>query len=228
MRISKLPEKLEIFAWQIRPHLPFTSLNTVWRSLDKNGGSILDIGCGEGRPMSFINRHRDFCAVGVDIFEPCLRQCQESNIYWALIRADVTKLPFKAKSFDIVLAMEVLEHLEKEDGRELLKAMEKIATKQVIVSTPVGTPVRRCKWEPDGENPHQEHKAFWHPAELKGLDYKVRGHGIRALFGGEGVTNYMPKLLRPVGNILWVCAGPFVHFFPELAGDMVGIKNLRS
>jgi 2-polyprenyl-3-methyl-5-hydroxy-6-metoxy-1,4-benzoquinol methylase len=225
MRISKLPEKLENLAWQIRPHLPFTSLNTVWRSLDKNGGNILDIGCGEGRPISFINRHRDFCAVGVDIFEPCLKQCQESNIYWALIRADVTKLPFKAKSFDIVLAMEVLEHLEKEAGQELLKAMEKIARKQIIISTPVG----RYYQDALGGNPHQEHKAFWHPAELRDLGYKVRGHGLRALFGGEGVTqNYMPGLLRPLGNILWVCAGPFVHFFPELAGDMVGVKNLRN
>lgn len=224
MKISKLPEKLENLAWQIRPHLPFTSLNTVWRSLDKNGGSILDIGCGEGRPMSFINRHRDFCAVGVDIFEPCLRQCQVSNIYWSLIRADVTKLPFKAKSFDIVLAMEVLEHLEKEAGQELLKAMEKFARRQVIISTLVG----RYQQGTSGGNPHQEHRASWHPAELKDLDYKVRGHGLRGLFGEEGLMSHIPKLLRPLGNILWVCAGLFVHFFPELAGDMVGIKNLGS
>jgi len=77
-------------------------------------------------------------------------------------------------------------------------------------------------------NPHQEHRASWHPAELKSLDYKVRGHGLRGLFGDEGLTELMPKLLRPLGYILWVCAGPMVYFFPKLAGDMVGIKNLRS
>lgn len=174
--------------------------------------------------MSFINRHRIFYAVGVDIFEPWLKQCQKLHIYHGLVLADVTKLPFKARSFDIVLAMEVLEHLERETGQELLKAIEKIATKQVIISTPVG----RYEQGALGNNPHQEHRAFWHPAELKHLDYKVRGHGLRGFFGEKGLMSHIPQALRPLGNILWVCAGPFVHFSPDLAGDMVGIKNLRS
>lgn len=181
MRISKFPEKLEDLAWQIRPHLPFTSLNTVWRSLDKNGGSILDVGCGQGGPMNFIKRHWNFYAVGVDIFEPWLKQCQELHIYHGLVLADVTRLPFKARSFDIVLAMEVLEHLEGEAGRELLKAIEKIARRQVIISTPVG----RYQQGTLGGNPHQAHKSIWHPAELKCLNYKVRGHGLRGLLWGE-------------------------------------------
>jgi len=222
--MTKLPEKLESLALHIRPHLLFTSLNTVWRSLDKNEGSILDVGCGRGGPMSFINRHRDFYAVGVDIFEPWLKQCQGLHIYHDLVLADATELPFKARSFDTVLAMEVLEHLEREAGQELLKTIEKIARRQVIISTPVG---RYQQGTLEG-NPHQEHRASWHPAELKSLDYKVRGHGLRGLFGDEGLTELMPKLLRPLGYILWVCAGPMVYFFPKLAGDMVGIKNLRS
>jgi len=224
MRIGDLLEKLENLSWRIRPRLPFTSLNTVWRSLDKNGESILDVGCGEGRPMNFINGHRDLCALGVDIFEPCLKQCQESNIYWGLVRASVTKLPLKAKSFDTVLAMEIVEHLEKEAGQEMLMVMEKIARRQVIISTPVG----ECQPGALGSNPYQEHKSSWCPAEFKCLGYKVRGHGLRCLFVPGRANKFLPRLLILLANILWVCAGPFVYFLPGLAGDMVCIKTLEE
>jgi len=51
---------------------------------------------------------------------------------------DVRKLPFKQKSFDTVLCMEVIEHLEKEEAIRLIEDMEKIARKKIIITTPVG------------------------------------------------------------------------------------------
>jgi len=57
---------------------------------------------------------------------------------------------------------------------------------------------------------------------------KEAGHGLRGFFGEKGLMSHIPQALRPLGNILWVCAGPVVYFFPKLAGDMFGIKNLRS
>jgi len=83
-------------------------------------------------------------------------------------------------------------------GQELLNAMEKIARRQVIISTPAG----RYQQGTLVGNPHQEHRAFWHPAELKSLDYKVRGHGLRGLFGEKGLVSRIPKTLRPLGNIV--------------------------
>lgn len=44
------------------------TIRPVWRRLDKESKSILDVGCGKGRPMAFLNRRHRFFAVGIDIF----------------------------------------------------------------------------------------------------------------------------------------------------------------
>jgi len=76
--------------------------------------------------------------------------------------------------------------------------MEKIARRQVIISTPAG----RYQQGTLERNPYQEHRAPWYPAELKSLDYKVRGHGLQGLFGEKQLVSRIPKALRPLGNIV--------------------------
>jgi len=104
--------------------------------------------------------------------------------------------------------------------------MEKIARRQVIISTPAG----RYQQGTLGENPHQEHRAFWHPAELKSLDYKVRGHGLQGLFGEKQLVSRIPKALRPLGNIVWLLCWSFGILLPQ-AGRRYGwyqeFKELR-
>jgi hypothetical protein len=42
---------------KVRPYIPFTSLNTVWRHLDAKGKTLLDVGCGKvNRQNSSIER----------------------------------------------------------------------------------------------------------------------------------------------------------------------------
>ena len=50
------PRSFEILVRKLRPYIPFSALNTVWRKLDKSSRTILDVGCGKGEPMAFINR----------------------------------------------------------------------------------------------------------------------------------------------------------------------------
>jgi hypothetical protein len=107
--------------------------------------------------------------------------------------------------------MEVLEHLEKEDGQALLGAKEEIARLQVIVTTPVGSHEQH---EYDG-NPYQQHGHIWAPEELRRLGYKVYGHGIRGLRGLSGVQSPLPRPLRRLVDLLWVAAGPLVHWRPQ-------------
>ncbi len=218
-RTSALPDKL---AQKARPRIPFTALNTTWRSMNKRGQSILDVGCGSGEPMRFINRHNHYFSVGADIFEPYLRECKRRRIHSQYVLCDVRNLPFKDKSFDIVLCLEVLEHLGREEGKELLKKMEGIAKKQVVLSTPVGN----YKQESFDGNPHQEHKHTWNSKEMKALGYRVIGIGMRNLGGKAGIQSPLPLPLRLLVNIIWVLAGPLVYFFPRLAGDMVCTKKI--
>jgi 16S rRNA G527 N7-methylase RsmG len=61
---------LERLSLRLRPLMPLTALNTCWRFLDKSAQSTLDVGCGKGAPMKFINRAINFYMLGLDIFKP--------------------------------------------------------------------------------------------------------------------------------------------------------------
>ncbi len=212
--------KLDRFKKKVRPYIPLTSLNTVWRHLDKKTRTLLDVGCGKGEPAQFLNRHGLYRFTGFDAFEPYLRQCRGEKIHDAYIQGDVRHLPFADNSFDTVMCLEVLEHLEKSDGDLLLRELERVASRQVILSTPVGIYEQA---EFDG-NPHQEHKYIWQPQQMKELGYSIRGIGLRNISGHAGVHSPHSVPVQVMINILWVLSSPFSYFYPRLAGDMVCVK----
>jgi SAM-dependent methyltransferase len=138
------------------------------------------------------------------------------------VQGDVRYLPFADRSFDIVICLEVLEHLEKTDGEKLLKELERVAAKQLILSTPMG------KYQQgvfDG-NPHQEHKHIWNPADMKEKGYKLKGAGLRNLGGKAGIESKHSESVQVLVNMLWVVTSLFTHYFPSMAGDMVCTKKL--
>lgn len=113
-------ERLERFALlrDIAYFLPFSpDRGVIWFFLNKKSRSILDVGCGIGRVMRAINLHnKSFFRVGVDIFLPYIKSCHREKIYDACVLADIRHLPFKKKTFDAVLCIQVIEHLPKIDA----------------------------------------------------------------------------------------------------------------
>ena len=85
----------------------------------KAGMRVLDAGCGTGRHISAAFRTPGVEVVGVDLSLGDLTrakglltlQAAESGGAWMVSRADVTGLPFKKNSFDVVVCSEVLEHI---------------------------------------------------------------------------------------------------------------------
>jgi len=77
------------------------------------------------------------------------KESKKKQIHNEYILADLRKLEFKPKSFDAILCLEVIEHLTKEEGHDLIKKMEKWARKKIIITTPNGYD---C-------NPFQTHKS---------------------------------------------------------------------
>lgn len=124
------------------------------------GTEILDLGCGDGlygclmqtcwwqtisgsrEPdfVEFVNPKRanpDFI-VGVDIDEEMLQKSRTYRVYDELVLSYANKLPFKDSSFDTILCIEVLEHLDKKTQMECLDEMERCARLRIIISTPKG------------------------------------------------------------------------------------------
>jgi hypothetical protein len=172
--------------------------------------------------MSFLNKNRNYYAVGLDVFRPYLMKCHEMGVYDDLILCDAKSLPLRPKSFDIVLCIEVLEHMRREEGEKLLRAIEEVARTLIVLSTPVGK--QRLSYDP---NPYQEHKYIWKPIQLQKLNYKLRGSGLRDIYADEG---FLARLPRMFGSLLffvvWILASPITYTRPDVAGNVVGIKYL--
>jgi len=146
----------------------------VWWHLDKNSVNIVDVGCGEGIPAKFLRRHRHAFMLGLDIFLPSILTARKNGCHDQYIQADVRYLPIAEKSFDVVMSMEVLEHLDRQEGLDFLQALERIARRQVIVTTPGGKHEQNTL----DQNPHQLHKYIW---ESLNIGHYRRSHRALSL-----------------------------------------------
>src|SRR6185369_16834090 len=103
----------------------------------KDCRTLLDVGCGGFSPLKDINKKMQK-SVGVDVFKPSIDAAKERRPHKENRVLDILKLRsfFKDKSFDCIVALDLIEHLTKEEGNKLLKDLEKIARKKVIIFTP--------------------------------------------------------------------------------------------
>ena len=89
-------------------------------------------------------------------------------------------------SFDIVVAFDLIEHLEKHDGYRLIYEMERISSKCCAIFTPNGH-----VWQPPAaSNPFQAHISGWTPGELRKI-------GWRSIFGTTGAKFMYGPLAKP-------------------------------
>lgn len=72
-----------------------------------NGATILDVGCGTGAMLKFLNTFG--MAVGVDISEVAMEFCRKRELI-RLVQASALELPFDDSSFDLITAFDVLYH----------------------------------------------------------------------------------------------------------------------
>lgn len=97
--------------------------------------SALDVGSGEGYILSYIQTIRpDLNLVALDIsYGMVLKGYQKvSSANWVVAYSE--KLPFRYSSFDLILAFEVMEHVQKPE--RVLEEFQKLGGKFCIFSVP--------------------------------------------------------------------------------------------
>ncbi|HEY3360714.1 MAG TPA: class I SAM-dependent methyltransferase [Methanosarcina sp.] len=93
--------------------------------------NIIDIGCGEG----FVINNLDFPnTTGIDISRSAIKIAKKKNPDCNLCSGSIYNISFKEKSFDLVIATEVLEHLERPELA--LKEIRRITKNYCILSVP--------------------------------------------------------------------------------------------
>jgi len=86
-----------------------TFVERICSSLDNPNPRILDVGCGTGANLKMLGLYGQ--AEGVDISEQAVEFCKRRGLGSVKLGA-IEELPFEDQSFDIVTALDVLEHLD--------------------------------------------------------------------------------------------------------------------
>lgn len=98
---------------------------------------------------------------------------------------------FGDDSFDLVVAFDLIEHMEKSTGYQLLYEIDRITRKSSLVFTPNG-----FVWQPPSiNNPFNAHVSGWTPRELHQMGWvEIRGHvGPKNLIGPYGIPKWQPN-----------------------------------
>lgn len=184
--------------------------------------TVLDVACGARSPLAEFRKK--FYSVGIDIFKPSIEKSKKAKLHDEYKVGNVLNLDkfFKNKSFDVVVALDIIEHLEKKDGLKLLEQMEKIAKDKVIVLTPYGFTQQHSY----DKNPYQIHKSGWYPKEFSKRGYKVLGmRGFRFIRGEYATIKYKPWLFWGIISTF----SQYISFmFPDISYQLIAIKKKGS
>ncbi len=182
--------------------------------------SLLDVGCGRDSPVRHL-RVRPGRLVGVDGHLPAIEASCALGIHDEYHQISVLKIGelFGPGSFDGVLALEVIEHLNEEEAVALIAQMERLARRFVILSTPNG-------FFPQGDaggNPFQVHRSGWTPEKLESMAYRVIGlGGWKCLRDEKAGMRWPPRFLWRVISLLSRRA---VRDRPRRAFQILGVKD---
>lgn len=76
-----------------------------------NDAKILDVGCGTGAEMAFLQQYGEI--YGVDTSEEMINVCKNRKLSNSIV-VSANNLPFKNEMFDLVTCLDTLEHIEAE------------------------------------------------------------------------------------------------------------------
>jgi SAM-dependent methyltransferase len=170
--------------------------------------TVLDVGCGTAPTLRQLGVPR---CVGLEGYRPSFEEAQRNQTQDEMIFGDVRNLAshFNPGQFDACIAIDVIEHLPKEDGLKLMRDMERIAKSKVVLFTPNG-------FLPQGQAADgdlQSHHSGWTPEEMEGHGYEVIGMlGPKNLRGEYHAIKRWPRffwaLVSAVAQSLWVYKNP--------------------
>ena len=158
--------------------------------------------------------------IGLDIFRENLEFAKKYGAYDDLVLADINYLPFKNDSFHVSLAAEVIEHVEKGEGKKFLEDLERISFGRVIVTTPNGSwPDNPVLYKNGKLNVHEHHKSIWHVSDFTRVGYSVHAIGFRINTSSKSIL--MQQIIGGIDFLLfpgWI--------IPQLGKHMVAYRDI--
>jgi SAM-dependent methyltransferase len=183
--------------------------------------TALDVGCGSSSPLRFLTTLH---LTGLDAYAPAIQEARERDTHDELVVGDVRRIRdlFAGRRFDACVGLDVIEHLPKDDGWQLLDDLEQLATRRVVILTPNGFLPQRSR---DGDL--QEHLSGWTAEEMRQRGYQVIGLlGLKSLRGEYHQIKYEPRVFWALVSMLTHCL--YTRARPEKAAAIFCVKALTD
>ena len=170
--------------------------------------SVLDVGCGPNSPLQHFGLPR---LIGLEGWPPSAETARKNRTHHDLILGDLRDLDrlVQPGQFEACVALDVIEHLNKEHGLKFLQSLERGAARKVVLITPNG-------FLPQGHTDQgdlQCHLSGWEPAEMQARGYAVIGLlGPKPLRGPYHLLRFRPRLFWALvsltAQLLWTRRNP--------------------
>jgi hypothetical protein len=171
--------------------------------------SILEIGVGFGRWGVLCHEILDIYYErykpadwtlqmdGIEIFENYKNPLWDS-FYRQIFIGDAFELIDKMNRYDLIFAGDVIEHFEKQKGKQLIEKFLEHA-ECVIITSPVGFLHQDCQFG----NSHEEHKSGWSEEDFKKWPhlYKRIGHTFLTVLAKNSAPLEKIKFYDPIATI---------------------------
>ena len=205
-----------------RQSLRTPELNVLTRIQDivraKGCASGLDVGAGTFSVLTALRPA--LRSTAIDAYGPSIDASRTRNMHDEYVVGDVMTYDFGGRQFDVVIANELIEHLDKWAGWRLLERLEQLARRLIIVTTPNGF----VPQGPEHGNPWQRHRSGWFPHDFEGLGYTVHGiFGPKFMRGYAGQMRWRgARVLVPVSEVL----GRLLQSHPRAHFGLLAVKDL--
>ena len=152
-------------------HLPEQLLSAVEKVI-KETEIVADLGCGI-MPMNYFRPKLHFLIEPWKEYTDILshRNSSDKSIIILRMKALEALSGFADNSLDSIFLLDVIEHLDKEEGLQVLAQCERVAREQIIIFTPYGfmqqhiNPSEKDGWGLSGHD-FQEHRSGWLPSDF--------------------------------------------------------------
>jgi len=176
-----------------------------WNDFKKLSGtsrepkSVLDVGCGPGVFLYLLEREREIKGVGIEITDSKVKYANE-HLHVLAQKGDAGNLPFEDRSFDVVVALEVLEHLPYGTYECALREMARVASKTILITVPYNEDrfFMRCPYCQTRFNPSYHLRTFREDS----LVNLFQGFTIKKI-DKIGIIYAYPKILKRLYDVLY-------------------------
>ncbi len=188
--------------------------------------TVLDVGCGDGELMATIAwPHWEI--TGIEIYPPSVEKARDTGIYKRVIQGDLVQtcrqLIEQGITYDVVFCSQVIEHITRQQGEELLGLVDRLARDRIYVGTPRGF-MNQPEVFIQG-SPYQVHKSGWSPEDFRVRGYRVYGIGFYPAWSEQGLARGSNTWVTASANLMSYIVSPITFMFPKLAAGIMAIKH---